>query len=66
MKTKESGSCSRQIGKKQINRTKYVTEQDATNAFNTMLDLQVINTSYVVYKCPACKHWHFGDKEWSL
>jgi rubrerythrin len=60
------GTCSRQIGQQQVNRTKFKTEQSANEQFKKLLELDVINPSYIVYKCPVCKTWHIGKKEWSL
>lgn len=60
------GTCSRQINKQQINRTKFKSEQSANEQFKKLLELNVINPNYIVYKCPVCKTWHIGKKEWSL
>ena len=62
--TKDAGTCSRQIGQLSIIRTKYKSKADADTEFNILVDLEVINKNYVVFKCPECHLWHFGSKEW--
>ena len=62
--TKDVGTCTRQFGNQQIMRSKYKSKEDADIEFKILVDLEVINPKYVVYKCPECHHWHFGLKEW--
>jgi len=62
--SKDSGTCLRQYGTQQINRTKFKSQKTAQEELNKLLGLEVINKSYVVYLCPICKMWHLGLKEW--
>jgi len=62
--SKDIGTCLRQIGKLQINRSKYKNAKDAQDKLDELLAIEVINKDYVVYKCPTCHTWHMGLKKW--
>ena len=62
---KDVGTCLRQKGDIQINRSKFKTAKDAQEQYDKLLSIGVVKTTYVVYKCPECHLWHFGLKEWA-
>lgn len=62
---KDIGTCLRDNGEKQIYRSKFKTSEDAQEQLDRLNRLGVINPNYEVYKCPDCRLWHFGLKEWS-
>jgi len=62
---KDVGTCLRQDGFRQINRSKFRTAEDAKEQLNNLLNIGVGNNLHIVYRCSFCKMWHFGLKEWA-
>jgi hypothetical protein len=62
---KDVGACLRYRGKEQIFRSKFRNAEDAQDRFDKYKKLGVVNPEFIVYKCPECKMWHFGKKEWA-
>jgi hypothetical protein len=65
MKNKDIGTCLRYKNGIQIFRSKYKNQKDAQDELDKLLYIGVVNTSHIVYKCPECKLWHVGSKEWA-
>jgi len=61
---RDVGTCLRQVGSQQINRSKFRNEGDAQRQLDSLRILDVVNKNFVTYKCPACHMWHIGLKEW--
>lgn len=64
-KYKDVGTCFRKKGSQAINRSKFKNAQDAQDQLTSLLNIGVVNPSFVVYQCPECHMWHFGLHEWS-
>jgi len=62
---RDVGTCLRYKGDEQIFRSKFKNAEDAQNQYNRLLNINVVDPTFEVYKCPECGMWHFGKKEWA-
>jgi hypothetical protein len=61
----DKGLCvAGQISSEQVRRTKFDTEKNCQEAFDTYVRMGVISPTYIVYHCKVCDGWHMGKKEW--
>lgn len=61
----DKGTCNIGFGSNAVRRTKFDTEKNCTAAFNAHVDMGIVSSKYVVYKCKECGMWHFGKVEWA-
>ena len=49
----------------ELRRTMFNTRENCQNSLQGHLELMVVPSDYVVYKCKTCNSFHFGKPEWA-